>query len=38
MIDATPERLTFVHAELARFVEIIAWEPTTFTRFVSRLV
>jgi hypothetical protein len=29
LLDATPEQLTFVEAEIARFVETGAWEPTT---------
>jgi hypothetical protein len=31
LLDATPEQLTFVEAELARFVETGAWEPTPAT-------
>jgi hypothetical protein len=37
LLDATPEQLTFVHAELARFVETGAWEPTTCSPSVSIL-
>jgi hypothetical protein len=37
LLDATPEPLTFVEAELARFVETGAWEPTTYNKYVSRL-
>jgi hypothetical protein len=37
LLYATPEQLTFVEAELARFVEIGAWEPTTCSKYVSRL-
>jgi hypothetical protein len=37
VLDATPEQLTFVQAEHARFVELGAWEPTTCGRYVSRL-
>jgi hypothetical protein len=29
LLDVTPKQLTFVEAELARFVETGAWEPTT---------
>jgi hypothetical protein len=37
LLDATPEQLTFVEAELARFVETGAWERTTCNKYVSRL-
>jgi hypothetical protein len=37
LLDATPEQLTFVEAELARFVETGAWERTTRSKYVSRL-
>jgi hypothetical protein len=37
LLDATPEQLTFVEAELARFVETGAWEPTTCIKNGSRL-
>jgi hypothetical protein len=37
LLDATPEQLTFVEAELARFVETTAWEPTTCQKYVSKL-
>jgi hypothetical protein len=35
--DATPEQLTFVEAEVARFVTTVAWEPTTYNKYVSKL-
>jgi hypothetical protein len=38
LLDATPEQLTFVHAELARFVDSGTWEPTTCGQYVSILV
>jgi hypothetical protein len=37
LLDATPEQLTFVEVELARFVEMGAWEPTTCNIYVSTL-
>jgi hypothetical protein len=37
LLDATPEQLTFVHAELARLVATGAWEPTTCSHYVSRV-
>jgi hypothetical protein len=36
LLDATPEQLTFVEAELARFVMTGAWERTTCNKYVSR--
>jgi hypothetical protein len=37
LLNATPEQLTFVEAELARFVETGARECTTCIKYVSRL-
>jgi hypothetical protein len=37
LLDVTPEQLTFVEAELARFVATGAWEPTTCSKYVSIL-
>jgi hypothetical protein len=37
LLDATSEQFTFVEAELARFVETRAWEPTTRSKYVSKL-
>jgi hypothetical protein len=37
LLDANPEQLTFVDAELACFVETGAWQPTTCNKYVSRL-
>jgi hypothetical protein len=37
LLDATPEQLTFVEAELARFVETGAQEPSTCNKYVSKL-
>jgi hypothetical protein len=37
LLDATPEQLTFVEAELARFVETETWERTICSTYVSRL-
>jgi hypothetical protein len=34
LLDATPEQLTFVEAELARIVETGAMEPTTYIKYV----
>jgi hypothetical protein len=37
LLDATSEQLILNHAELARFVETGAWEPTICNRDVSKL-
>jgi hypothetical protein len=37
LLDATPEQLTFVEAELARFVGTGAWERTTWSKYISTL-
>jgi hypothetical protein len=37
VLDAAPEQITFVEADLARFVETRAWEPTTCSKYVFRL-
>jgi hypothetical protein len=37
LLDATPEQLTFVEAEFARFVETKAWERTTYNKYAYRL-
>jgi hypothetical protein len=38
LLNATPEQLTFVEAELARFVATGAWEPTTLEQIRVHII